>query len=157
MWGDRFEMAVLGCRSLVLVIIIQGNKMEKWAYFTIHQKSWNSGPFLLILCGASKQHKRLTQKVFHHNIKALGCFKGMVCVHSIRGFPEFPFNPYYEPLVWFIMVRFAISCFKLKLQCKFFVSARTYTDWCNFWSTSGPIAMHKSYESNNISCKNTLV
>ena len=60
-------------------------------------------PFLLIIAGAPKQHKRMPQKVFHANIKALGYFLGMVCVHSIRGFPEFPVDPYYEPLAWFMI------------------------------------------------------
>ena len=63
------------------------NKMEKWAYFTISEKSCNSMPFLLIIAGASKQHKRMPQKVFHANIKAIGYFLGMVCVRSIRDFP----------------------------------------------------------------------
>ena len=44
-------------------------------------------PFLLIIAGASKQHNRMPQKVFHANIKALGYFLGMVCVRSIRDFP----------------------------------------------------------------------
>ena len=44
-------------------------------------------PFLIIIAGASKQHKRMPQKVFHANIKALGYFLGMVCVRSIRDFP----------------------------------------------------------------------
>ena len=43
--------------------------------------------FLLIIAGPPKQHKRMPQKVFHANIKALGYFLGMVCVCSIRGFP----------------------------------------------------------------------
>ena len=60
-------------------------------------------PFLLIIAGASKQHKKMPQKVFHVNIKALGYFLGMVCVHSIRGFCEFPIDPYYEPLAWFMI------------------------------------------------------
>ena len=58
-------------------------------------------PFLLIIAEASKQHKRTPQQVFPCNIKALHCFYGMVCVHSIRGFLEFPVDPYYEPLAWF--------------------------------------------------------
>ena len=60
-------------------------------------------PFLLIIAGASKQHKMMPQKVFHANIKALGYFVGVVCVCSIRGFPEFPVDPYYEPLAWFMI------------------------------------------------------
>ena len=60
--------------------------MEKWTYFTINEKSWNSMPFLLIIAGASKQHKRMPQKVFHANMKALGYFLDTVCVRSIRGF-----------------------------------------------------------------------
>ena len=61
-------------------------------------------PFLLIIAGASKQHNRMPQKVFHANIKALGYFLGMVCVRSIRDFHEFPVDPYYEPLAWFMII-----------------------------------------------------
>ena len=67
-------------------------------------------PFLLIITGASKQHKRMPQKVFHANIKALGYFLGMVCVRSIRGFREFPVDPYYEPLAWF-MIRYTLATY----------------------------------------------
>ena len=64
-------------------------------------------PFFLIIAGASKQHKRMPQKVFHANIKSLGYLLGMVCVRSIRGFREFPVDPYYEPLTWF-MIKIAV-------------------------------------------------
>ena len=62
-------------------------------------------PFLLIIGEASKQHKRMQQKLFHHIIiiKALGYFKGMICVHSIRGFTEFPVHLYHKPLPWFMI------------------------------------------------------
>ena len=71
-------------------------------------------PFLLIIAGASKQHKRMPQKVFHANIKALGCFLGMVCVRFIRGFPRFPVDPYYEPLAWFmIAITKSTVCFDI--------------------------------------------
>ena len=33
----------------------------------------------------------------------------MVCVHSIRVFPEFLVNPYYEPLVWFMIHDAAVT------------------------------------------------
>ena len=59
--------------------------MEKWTYFTIHQKSLNSISFLLIIGRTSKQHKGMPQNVFHQITKALGKLLGMVCVHSIRG------------------------------------------------------------------------
>ena len=42
--------------------------------------------FLLTFGGASKQHKRVAQKVFHQNSKAIGGFLGMDLVHSIRDF-----------------------------------------------------------------------
>ena len=51
-------------------------------------------PFVLIIGGASKQHKRMLQIN-----KALGGFLVMVHVHSFRNLPKFPVDPYYEPLV----------------------------------------------------------
>ena len=62
-------------------------------------------PFLLIIAGASKQHKRMPQKVFHANIKALGYFLAwFVCV-LLGIFREFPVDPYYEPLAWFMITQ----------------------------------------------------
>ena len=58
-----------------------------------------------MIAGASKQHKKMPQKVFHGNInvKALGYFNTwFVCV-LLGFFPEFPVNPYYEPLALFII------------------------------------------------------
>ena len=43
-------------------------------------------PFLLIIGGASKQHKNDATEGFHQNTKALGICLAMDCVHSIRGF-----------------------------------------------------------------------
>ena len=97
----RFILGYVVCR--LVIINNNNNKIEKWAYFIISEKSWNSMPFLLIIAVASKQHKRMPQKVFHANMKALGYFLGMVCVRSIRGFREFPVDPYYEPLAWFMI------------------------------------------------------
>ena len=78
--------------------------MEKWAYFTIRQKSWNSMPFLLIIGRASKQYKRMPQKVFHQNTKVFGGFLAwFVCV-LLRTLPKFPVDPYYEPLAWFMII-----------------------------------------------------
>ena len=44
--------------------------------------------FLLIISGASEQHKLMSQKVFHKNTKALGGILGMFCAHSIKGFTK---------------------------------------------------------------------
>ena len=55
-------------------------------------------------CGASKQHKRMPQKVFHSNIKALGYFNTwFVCILLVV-FPEFLVDFYYELLAWFMIV-----------------------------------------------------
>ena len=45
--------------------------------------------FLLIIVGHynSTNLKKDATEGFHHIIKALGCFKGMVCELSITGFP----------------------------------------------------------------------
>ena len=53
--------------------------------------------------GASKQHKRMPQKVSHCNIKALGCFKAQYMCILLEFSPEFPVDPYYEPLAWFMI------------------------------------------------------
>ena len=51
-----------------------------------------------------KQHKRIPQKVFIKNTKALGGLLYTAFVHSFMGFPEFPVHPYYEPLAWFMII-----------------------------------------------------
>ena len=55
-------------------------------------------------CWISKQHNTMLQKVLFHNIKVLGCFSGMVCVRSIRGFPgtygrSIPIMNHYTPYI----------------------------------------------------------
>ena len=64
-------------------------KRLRWRNGHISQllKSWNPMPFLQIIAGASKQYKRMSQ-VFYRDVKALGSFSGMFCVHSSRVFPR---------------------------------------------------------------------
>ena len=42
--------------------------------------------FVLIIDRACNQHKRMQWRVFHENIKALGNFYIMICVHFVKGF-----------------------------------------------------------------------
>ena len=108
----------LGCTLVKQEEEDNNNKMEKWAYFTISQKSRNSMPSLLIIGGASKQHKRMPKKVFHHNnyrsIRLL--LRHGLCTFY-QGFPEFLVDPYYDPLAWFMIcknIERSIKCLPLQ-------------------------------------------
>ena len=91
-------------------------------------KSWNSIPFLSIIAGTSKQHKRMPHKVFHGNIKALGCFKAWFVCILLRFSPEFPVDPYYESLAWFMLNVSLIS----KCSLMFYFTIHTYILACVF-------------------------
>ena len=70
-------MAVLGCRSLVLVYNNNNNKMEKWAYFlpSVKNHETHCGDVIPLnnLWGIKSALKDAIEG-FHHNIKALGWF-----------------------------------------------------------------------------------
>ena len=59
--------------------------------------------FILIIDGTSKQHDRMPQKDFYPSFKGLGGFKAYFACILIGILTKFLVDPYYEPLLWFIL------------------------------------------------------
>ena len=55
---------------LVIIILIRWRN----EHMSQSMKIMKLNAIPLIIAGASKKHKRMPQKAFHCNIKALGCF-----------------------------------------------------------------------------------
>ena len=80
------------------------NKMEKWACFTICEKSWNSILFLLIIAGHLISTKGCNKR-FSLQYKSIRlAFKAWLVCIPLGVFPKFMVDSYYEPLVWFMLV-----------------------------------------------------
>ena len=61
--------------------------------------------FILIMDGhASKEHKRMEQKVLNQSLKGLVDFKAYFLCVALVILTKFSVNPYYEPLLRFMIV-----------------------------------------------------
>ena len=75
------------------------NKMEKWAYFTIHRSHESYAIHLNNYFITHLQHRNMPRKAFHQNTKALGIFKAFFPYIPLGVLARHLVNPYYEPLL----------------------------------------------------------
>ena len=97
-------MAVLDCRSLVLVITIIIRRWRNPGFLQRSENFENICVILQIIIECLNTIKRYSGRIFINFERDKGSFEISLCVHSIRVFTKFSGDPCYEPLAWFMII-----------------------------------------------------
>ena len=69
-------------------------------------------PFILMIDGTSKQHKRMSQKFLYQSLKGFGGFKAYFECILLGVLTKSSVNPYYEPWSWY-MIHIYVTGFEI--------------------------------------------